>query len=176
LDRDGVENEEDSGMATFEIHLESWNDALHIEDRGHNNIRELYFLEALLAKYRVKAHIFVLGKFRKSFPCVVEALRKDGHIIGSHGEYHYYDEKADRSPYFNQEGQPGLCGGFFFRLLPLWFIKSEIKRTGLFYIHPHDLDENHPKLSNRFMDWKRRVGLKKVKSKLEKLLQEVKFE
>jgi hypothetical protein len=105
-----------------------------------------------------------------------EDLKGAGYIIKSHGVHHYYDEKADRSPYFNQEGQPGACGGFYFRVLPLWFIKNEITRTGLFYIHPHDLDETHPRLRNPIMHWKRHVGLKGAKAKLEKLLKEVKFE
>jgi len=43
------------------------------------------------------------------------------------------------------------------------------------YFHPHDFDEEHPKLKNPFLNWKRHVGLKGAKKKLEKLLKEVQF-
>ncbi len=150
----------------FEIHLEEWNHALHIEGRGHKS-PILWLMEILMLKNIVPV-IYVLKDWMDENP------NKPLHgIIKSHGIHHYYDEKADRSPYFNQEGYPGLCGGFFFRLLPLWVTKMEIKRTGMFFIHPHDLDEKHPKLENPVMDWKRHVGLKTARSKLERLLKEV---
>ena len=156
----------------FEIHLEDWNHALHIDGRGHKS--DIKWILEILKKYNVNPIIYMLGDWADESNAYGNWLTHQ-YTVKSHGVHHYYDEKADRSPYFNQEGQPGLCGGFYFRFLPLWLIKAEIARTGLFYIHPHDLDEAHPRLSNPFLNWKRHVGLKGAKAKLEKLLQEVKF-
>lgn len=155
---------------TFEIHIEDWHHALHIDSRGHTSHLCLFWLLDALKKYDVCPEVYLLEDYSYENPAVNQLLRFYGLKAKSHGVHHYYDEKADRSPYFNQEGQPGLCGGFFFRLLPTWFLRMEIKRTGLFYIHPHDLDVNHPKLKNPFLNWKRHVGLKGARKKLESLL------
>jgi len=159
---------------TFEIHLENWNSALHIDDRNHTSPAD--WLIDTLYEYGVHPVVYVVKDDSERYFQEIWDAELCGYQIKSHGRHHYYDEKADRSPYFNQEGQPGACGGFYFRVLPLWFIKNEITRTGLFYIHPHDLDETHPRLRNPIMHWKRHVGLKGAKAKLEKLLKEVTFE
>lgn len=153
----------------FEIHVENWNSALHISNRMHWS--DLKWLIDILKKYKVTPVAYILEDDRHYYSADLWDIENKF----SHGVHHYYDEKADRSPYFNQEGLPGLCGGFFFRILPLWILKREIARTGLFYIHPHDLDEKHPKINNPILNWKRKVGLKNAKAKLERLLQEVKF-
>ena len=162
-------------LELFEIHIEDFNHALHLSKNGHTSKDALWWLLYKLQDYDVHPTCYILEDFDKEFPQFRKTLEACNWKIKSHGVHHYYDEKADRSPYFNQEGQPGFCGGFFFRALPLWLIKSEIKRTGLFYIHPHDLDEEHPKLKNPFLNWKRHFGIKRAKEKLEKLLKEVKF-
>lgn len=157
---------------TFEIHLENFNSALHICDRGH--VSDVGWLIELLEQYAVNPQVYVLENDRHLYSHELWDVVKP---IQSHGVHHYYDEKADRSPYFNQEGIPfPPSGGFFFRLLPLWYIRFAIRRSGVFWIHPHDLDENHPKIKNPFMNWKRHVGLKGARKKLERLLQEVDFE
>jgi hypothetical protein len=157
----------------FETHLEDWNHALHIDGLGHKS--EITTLLYLLKKYNVHPMIYYLGDWKSENPIQHEMLKDYGYALQYHGVHHYYNEKADRSPYFNQEGFPGMCGGFFFRLLPLWIVKREIKRTGLFYIHPHDLDETHPRLKNPFLNWKRHIGLKTARKKIERLLKEVQF-
>jgi hypothetical protein len=162
--------------AMFEIHVEDFNHALHISKNGHTSKDALWWLMYKCQEYEIRPTFYILEDFDKEFPEFKKVLEAAHYEVKSHGVHHYYDEKADRSPYFNQEGQPGACGGFYFRFLPLWIIKKEIARTGLFYIHPHDLDETHPRLSNPLLHWKRHVGLKSAKAKLEKLLQEVTFE
>lgn len=161
--------------AVFEIHVECWSDALHICDRGHDNTEEVLWLDNILRKYKVRPVWYLLKDYQERFPSFFNRLLHDQKVL-SHGVHHYYDEKADRSPYFNQEGLPlPPSGGFFFRIMPMWYLKWAIKKSGIFWIHPHDLDENHPKLKNPIMDFKRRVGLKGAKKKLEKLLKEVEF-
>ena len=161
-----------ASLPTLEIHVEKWNSALHLEDRMHWS--DLGWLMEILKKYNVHPIAYVLEKDRYYYSADLFHLDKEQ--IKSHGEYHYYDEKADRSPYFNQEGYPfPPSGGFFFRFLPLWYIKWAIRKSGTFWVHPFDFDEGHPKLKNLFLNFKRHIGLKKSKAKLEKLLQEVKF-
>ena len=154
----------------FEIHLEEWNSALHLIGRGHKSSVDWIF------NLPFKPKIYVLKDWKEENFKIYCDLNMKYELL-SHGVHHYYDEKADRSPYFNQEGLPWPpSGGFFFRIMPLWYLKWAIKKSGVFWIHPHDLDENHPKLKNPIMNWKRHVGLKTARAKLERLLQEVKFE
>lgn len=160
----------------FEIHLEEWHHALHLTPRNSNASEIcMNILFPLLEKYEVHPTIYYLSGMisgRDMFE-----FRQRGWKYASHGVHHYYDEKADRSPYFNQEGIPfPPSGGFFFRVLPLWYIKWAIKKSGTFWIHPHDLDESHPKVSGAWINFKRHVGIKTAKKKLEKLLKEVRFE
>ena len=156
----------------FTVDLEDFNHGLHIDKGGHTSIPALWWLQYKLNQYNVKAIFYVLQKFSEEQPGMVGALAQEGHRIQSHGYYHIRGEKSDRQPYQFL----GFCGGFWFRLLPLWFIKKQIEKEGQFYCHIHDLDEKHPKLSNPIMNWKRHVGLKTARKKLERLLQEVKFE
>lgn len=160
----------------FEIHLEDWNHAIHVSNQGHQS--DVQFLFDVINEYDINPIVYVLKDWmdeQNDDTKVQLWFHNSNWVYKSHGVHHYYDEKADRSPYWNQEGIPGLCGGFFFRFLPLWVIKMEIKRTGIFYLHPHDLDTDHPKLKNPFLNWKRHVGLKGARKKLERLLKEVEF-
>jgi Domain of unknown function (DUF3473). len=135
---------------TFEIHVENWNSALHIGNRGH--FSGLRWLINLLNEYKVNPKIYYLKDDYNFYWESIDASNTT-HEVGSHGVHHYYDEKADRSPYFNQEGIPfPPSGGFFFRVLPLWYVRWAIKKSGIFWIHPHDLDEEHPKLKNPLMN------------------------
>lgn len=146
----------------FTIDLEDWNDALHIEENTHTSLYVMDRLLEILHDYKVRAVIYKLE--------YIDFYSRD-HVIRSHGRYHRWWEIADRRPY----QWLGFTGGFWFRVLPFWFIKWQVKKQGVFYIHPHDLDLNHPKLSNPILNWKRHVGLKGAWKKLERLLQEVKF-
>lgn len=163
-------------VPVFEIHIEDFNHALHISKNGHTSKDALWWLLFKLQDYEVKPHCYLLKDFDDEFPQFKQNIEAFGWLKGTHGVHHYYDEKSDRSPYFNQEGLPfPPSGGFFFRVMPLCYIKWAIKKSGIFWIHPHDLDENHPKLKNPFLNWKRHVGLKGAKKKLLKLLKEVSF-
>ena len=154
----------------FTVDLEDWNDALHIESNGYSSEESLWFLIKQLRFFRVKAVFYVLDYFRKN-KHLMDTLISDNHEIKSHGRWHRWWENSDRRPY----QWLGLTGGFWFRLFPLWFIKWQVKKHGMFYIHPHDLDEDHPKLKNPLLNWKRHVGLKQSRFKLGRLLSEVEF-
>jgi len=161
-------------VALFTVDVENWNHGLHLENRGHTS--DVKWLLNKLDAHKITAVLYLLGDWISENPDIYVLMKKSRHVLKTHGKHHYYDEKGDRSPYFNQEGVPGLCGGFFFRLLPLWLVKMEIYRVGMFFIHPHDLDENHPKLINPWFNWKRHINLKGAKVKLERLMKEVKWD
>lgn len=159
--------------ALFTVDLEDWNHALHEENQGRKATMEYYFILDLLEKYSVKAVFYVLGRFEKE-NLHTNLVEYHGHIKKSHGYWHDWGELADRSPYWSVDKMPWPpSGGFFFRVMPLWYLKWAIKKSGVFWIHPHDLMENHPKLRNPFLNWKRRVGLKTARAKLDRLLSEV---
>ena len=155
----------------FTVDLEDYWHGLHIDQDHHTSLPAVWWLQYKLDQYNVKAIFYVLKKFDEEIPGMVDSLRAIGHIIKSHGINHYHWEEADRKPY----SFLGFCGGFYFRLFPYWLIKIMVKLYGQLYLHPHDLDENHPKLKNPLMNWKRHIGLKTARKKLERLLQEIKF-
>ena len=156
----------------FTVDLEDWNHGLHIEDKSHTSAYQAADILGLLNDNGVKAIYYVLGRFKEDWPGHVDYIKSCGHIIKSHGQNHYSWEEADRKPY----SWLGPTGGFYMRFLPYWLWKFFVKLYGVAYIHPHDLDEDHPKLSNHIMNWKRHVGLKTARKKLERLLKEVQFE
>ena len=157
--------------AIFTVDLEDWNHGLHISDKAHSSISSVYWLEYKLAQYKVKAIFYTLKAFSDEIPGMVLALESEGHIIKTHGFYHYRGEIADRNPY----AWLGFTGGFYFRLFPYWLTKRQVIKNEHFYIHPHDLDEDHPQLKNPFLNWKRHVGLKTARIKLERLLKEIEW-
>ena len=74
------------------------------------------------------------------------------------------------------------AGGFYFRVLPLWFIKYCIKinnkkgNASIMYIHPWEIDADTPRIKLKFRDsliqyW----GIKRCKTKLMKLLNAFEF-
>lgn len=76
-------------------------------------------------------------------------------------------------------GNLPIAGGFYLRVLPLFLIKSGIKKlnkqkiSAMCYIHPHDIDPNRPKIpgvrSRAF--W----GIDKSLKKFEELIKEFSF-
>ena len=161
----GLDVKEDSGMVSIiTLDLEDWNDALHIDNQGYSCLHLIDWFLDLIEKYHFKVIIYKLEYIRFSYTPI--------HEIRTHGRYHRWWENADRRPY----QWLGFTGGFWFRFLPYWFVKGQILKHGMAYFHLHDFDENHPKLKNPFMNWKRHVGLKGARKKLERLLKEVKFE
>lgn len=76
-----------------------------------------------------------------------------------------------------------FCGGFYFRVLPYWFIQYAIKKingqenqAALLYLHPWELDPSQPKLSigikHRFVQY---YNLTRTEKKLARLLAGFKF-
>jgi len=159
MDRNGIEDKEDSVMVTvFTIDVEEWSDALHISNNIHTSCYILGWLQPLLEKHNIHPIAYCLEKRIEWVPYTWEKK--------THGRYHRWWENADRRPY----QWLGFTGGFWFRILPLWFIRNQVLKHGHFYCHFHDFDEEHPKLNNPLMNWKRHVGLKGAKKKLEALL------
>lgn len=157
--------ESKKAKVVFTIDLEDWDDALHIPDiHSHSSLPILdNYLLPLLAKYNVRAIIYKI----EYIPFI-----SSEHDIKTHGKYHRRWEIADRRPY----QWLGFTGGFWFRVFPFWIIKRQVIKNGMFYLHLHDIDEDHPKLKNPILNFKRHIGLKNSRKKLERLLQEVKFE
>lgn len=138
------------------------------------------FLLDMLQKYEVRAVFYVLGWLRDMMPELCGEIADRGHSIGSHGYWHGHNEFGGpgfRSPYWDTTPMPfPPSGGFFFRVMPLSYLKLAIGASKVFWLHPHDIDEGHPKLSNVALNWKRHVGLKDSREKLERILEEVAFE
>jgi len=154
----------------FELHYEDWNHALHIASNGHSSLPIVFeYLLPLLKRAGVTPIVYVLGRCTVEQPMRTVDLQLGEYHLKSHGYWHDHGEQADRKPY----EYLGWCGGFFMRILPYWLWKRSVIKQGRCYIHPHDLDEHHPRLRNPWFQWKRRVGLKTAKRKLERLVQEV---
>ena len=154
----------------FTVDLEDWNHALHITKGSHTSIYALRWLLILLNFYKIQSTFYVLKQFEREYPGIVEEIGTK-HVLKTHGDLHYRGEKADRNPY----AWLGFTGGFWFRFLPYWLVKLCILQKGECYFHPHDFDENHPKVRNIWFNWKRHVGLKRARKKLERLLQEIEW-
>ena len=142
----------------------------------------LYLLD-LLKRHEIKAIWFCVGWLVDKRPDLVAEIRGNSHIIGTHTYYHSLGQaglkqkyQVDinhplfRSPKF--KGQKRLySGGFWFRLFPYWISKKLLDQSGAFYIHPYDVMLESPVKS-----FKRTVGLKTARDKLERLCREVEFE
>ena len=141
-----------------------------------------YYLLDLLRRHKVKAVWYVLGWMKDKREDLFNEIVKEGHVIGHHTYKHTYDNSKEklnnplfRSPRF--QGQKRLySGGFWFRAMPYWWSKNELRKSGVFYIHPHDLlGLDHPYTGSPFQDFKRFIGSTTVRDKLERLLREVEF-
>jgi len=73
-------------------------------------------------------------------------------------------------------------GGAYFRMLPYWLFAKKLKKinkatNAIFYIHPWELDEDHPYLAN--LAARRKIphyfNLSKTHKKLERLLKDFEF-
>jgi polysaccharide deacetylase family protein (PEP-CTERM system associated) len=217
----------------------------------------------LLAKHKVKATYFILGKVIEEFPELIREVQAEGHELACHTYSHpfLYEINAEafrgelkkckeliapfqegyrgfRAPYFSidnrnlwaldvlkEEGfsydssifpgstvrtgiqgfnkeihrlENGLkefpisnfkvtrfdfgVGGAYFRILPYSYFRSKLKRLleerpAVFYIHPWELDENHPHLKNlnRRIQYTHYFNLKNTEKKLDKLLSDFEF-
>ena len=114
-----------SGEVLFTVDWESWFNATEPKEKW-NDLETLVkeptiYLLNQLDKYRVRAIFYVLGWLRDKEPKLYEEIKTRGHIIGSHGYWHGHNEKEEglfRSPYWDTTPLPGICGGFFLRILP----------------------------------------------------------
>ena len=139
------------------------------------------YLLDLLRRHEIKAIFYCLGWLVDKSPKLFRQIQAEGHVIGKHTYYHTYDptpqELSDplfRSPRF--VGQKRLyAGGFFLRAMPYWWLKRQVMREGGVYVHPHDILWEHPQCNGMVQNWKRQVGLRTSRDKLERLCREVEF-
>lgn len=153
------------------IPKEKWNDI------DHDVVEPTFYILEKLKERKITAIFYVLGWLRDRHPELYEYI-KQYHVIGSHGYWHGRNEMEEglfRSPYWDCTPMPGLCGGFAFRVLPLWYVRKEVLRTGIFYLHPHDVARSHPRLENPLLNMKRQIGLKNARPKFEKLIDSIKW-
>lgn len=170
----------------FSIDWESWFCLYPYSEFWEKNdplVREptMYLLD-LLRRHQIKAIFYCVGWLGSKCGDLVAQIEQEGHIIGDHSYFHTYekwgpDTLADpifRAPKF--KGQKRLYGGgFFLRAMPYWWLKRQVLKEGMFYVHPHDLLWEHPRLTNPLHNLKRCIGLKTVRDKLERLTREVEF-
>ena len=140
-----------------------------------------YYLLDLLRRHQIRAIWYCVGWLEQNFKSLVDCIRLNGHVIGYHSFYHKYDScdipdyMPYRSPRWKNEKRL-YSGGFWLRAMPYWWLKREVLKERTFFIHPHDLLFEHPKLLNPWQDWHRHIGLKTSRDKLERLCREVEFE
>ena len=135
----------------------------------------LYLLD-LLRRHQIKATWYVLGWLADKRWDLMKLIKDNGHTIGYHSYYHVRDESDIPSdiPYRSPrwEGEKRLySGGFWFRLFPYWVSKKLLEKSGTYFVHPYDVMLESPVKS-----FKRTVGLKTARDKLERLCREVEFE
>lgn len=138
------------------------------------------YLLDLLRRHKIKAIFYVVGFLRFSRPILFSQIVKEGHVIGDHTWSHDVNDDQPRFlPYRapRWEGQKRLySGGFWFRAMPYWWVKREVEKTRIFFIHPHDVIQEHPDCGSRLKTFERRLGLKTSRDKLERLCREVKWD
>lgn len=169
-------------MAVFTVDWEDYQHALHFDAESKIHGPTMFLLD-LLVKYEVKATFYILGRCHLANLDSYREIKDRNHNIAWHGFYHDRKERNVmpemdfRSPYWSGTPMPmPPSGGFFFRFMPFWYVKWAVEKSGVFWIHPHDLMEDHPQLKNPFLNWKRHVGLNGARAKLDRLLSEVKWD
>lgn len=150
----------------------------HTEWNAYESIEEptLYLLD-LLRRHQIKAIFYCVGWLEDHRPDLIHKIKSNGHTLGDHTYYHSMNPKITseynrpfRAPRW--EGEKRLySGGFWFRVMPYKWVKREVEKTGVFFIHLHDLLFEHPECGIRTFD--RRLGLKTSRDKLERLCREV---
>jgi len=137
----------------------------------------MYLLD-LLRRHQIKAIFYVVGWLEEGKQNLIKLIGEEGHIIGDHTYYHAMpNNKVEPRPLFRAprwQGEKRLySGGFWHRIMPYSWLKKEVEKTGVFFIHPHDVMLEHPECGMRTFD--RRLGLKTSRDKLERLCREVKW-
>lgn len=162
----------------FTIDWEPWNSfESHDKWNAHESIDEpTHYLLDLLRRHKIKAIFYCVGWLQFRRVDLIDLIQKDGHVIGYHSYFHQHDDdeipndRPYRAPRWKDEKRL-YSGGFWFRIMPYWWIKREVEKTGIFFIHPHDVLLEHPDCGIRTLD--RRLGLKTSRNKLERLCREV---
>lgn len=135
------------------------------------------YLLDLLKRHKIKAIFYMVGWLSNKRIDLFDKIRHAGHVLGDHTYYHRMpDNELTKRPYLFRaprwEGEKRLfSGGFWMRAMPYWWLKREVEKTGIFFLHPHDVMLKHPDAGIRTFD--RRLGLKTSRDKLERLCREV---
>jgi len=165
-------------VALFTVDWEPWysfkpygkfwedNDPL-VEEPTH------YILD-LLRRHEIKAIFYCVGWLKHRCPLLFSKIESEGHVIGDHTYYHRGPGSFEpfRAPRWAGEKRL-YSGGFFLRAMPYAWLKREVEKTGVFFVHPHDLLWEHPCCGNKLKTFERRIGLKTSRDKLERLCREV---
>lgn len=166
-------------MATFTIDWEAINSFDNFEKWDMNIDEPTHYLLDLLRRHNIKAIFYCVGWVYDDKRELVRLIKEDGHIIGDHTYFHsmnpsirFKEPRPFRAPRWKGEKRL-FSGGFWFRLMPYWWIKREVEKTGIFFIHPHDVVLEHPKCGIRTFD--RNIGLKTSRDKLERLVREIEW-
>lgn len=172
-------------MATFTVDWESWfmfmrHGAIWEELDPMVDEPTEYLLD-LLSRHNIKAIFYVVGWLKNRCPLLYSKIVNAGHVIGDHTYYHEaYVNEVKESELYRPPRWKGTSrmfgGGFWFRFMPYWWLKQEVERSGIFFIHPHDIMDSHPRCSNPLRNWMRQYGLKTSRDKLERLCREVKWD
>jgi hypothetical protein len=171
-------------MAVFTVDWEPWYSfkpyGAFWEDNNPMVAEPTHYLLDLLRRHQVRAVFYVVGWLIKERRDLYDKIVEAGHIIGDHTYHHSMDSGRVPGVPFRAprwQGEKRLySGGFWLRAMPYWWLKREVERTGIFFIHPHDLLWEHPKCEGRLQNLQRQWGLKTSRDKLERLMREVKFE
>ena len=178
----------------LEVHLEWAEHAIRLPEdwQGDHQWTVVDRLLGVLDRSNgIAATFYTLGPIAKSLSMTPRgtALLDAGYRFGSHGYYHRHGERegdaADfltrqylphcdgyRSPFWDTTPRPGMAGGVFFRTLPYAWLKHEVQKQHVLFLHPHDLEYSgvggEPDRRSYFFcnPWER----------LERLLTEVDFE
>lgn len=170
-------------VATFTIDWEPICSFKNYSEFNSDGVAEptAYLLD-LLRRHQIKAIFYCVGWLSDHCPDLVDLIKQDGHIIGDHTYFHstdpivkIVDDVPFRAPRWYGEKRL-YSGGFWFRAMPYWWLKKEVDKTGVFFIHPHDVMLEHPDCINPVKTFERRFGLKTSRDKLERLCREVNWD
>ena len=138
----------------------------------------MYLLD-LLRRHDIKAIFYVVGWLRNNCRELFDNIEKEGHVIGNHTYYHNGGnvtlEENFRGPRWFGEKRL-YSGGFWLRTMPYWWIKREVEKTGILFVHPHDILLEHVDCGEPIKTLERSLGIKTSRDKLERLCRELSWD
>lgn len=167
-----------SSEALFTVDWECWDSFRPWQKWERVNLIEEpthYFLD-LFRRHQIKAIFYCVGLLAEKKNKLFNHIKSEGHLVGDHSYFHSSNDARWTYPYRapRWKGEKRLySGGFWFRLMPYKWTKREVEKTGIFFVHPHDVMLEHPGCGLRTFD--RRIGLKTSRDKLESLCREIKW-